>query len=217
MKISIKNTSGDVVFEHDVENNTVAVTVQAMLDKGMSLTKLNLAVADLRGMDFSDRDFRGSDFRGANLRGVNFSGADLRWVDFRDADLHEANMTEANMTEANMTSSDMTDANLTRADMTDVSTYKTKLVGAVMVHTNLTKVDMSDCDLTGANVDYSIGWEFQCRKSRFKIGMDFAHQVLAHLCSCTSDDPEFKELREKMLPYALKSHRSASLLDDYGD
>jgi len=66
-------------------------------------------------------------------------------------------------------------------------------------------------DLSGSDVDFSFGWRFACLHSRFTIGMNFAYQVLAHLCSCKCDDPEFAELREKIFPYALKSHRAGDL------
>ena len=96
------------------------------------------------------------------------------------------------------------------------NTIKTTLMAAVRTGADLRSADLrganlSDADLSGAYIDYSYGWKFACSCSRFKIGIKFAYQVLAHLSSCTSDDPEFEEIKKVILPYAQKSHRAINL------
>ena len=107
--------------------------------------------------------------------------ADLRHADLGGANLHGACLYDADLSDANLSDADLSDANL------------------------------SGANLSGANVDYSYGWKFACSCSRFKIGIKFSYQILAHLSSCTSDDPEFEEIKKVILPYAQKSHRAIDL------
>lgn len=82
---------------------------------------------------------------------------------------------------------------------------------AISSGADLSGANLRDADLRDANIDFSKGWTFACWHSRFKISIDFAYQVLAHLCSCTSDDAEFQVIREKILSEARKSHRADDL------
>ena len=66
MNIEIKSRfSLEILFSHDCENNSVAITLAAAIN-----AKANL---------------RGANLRGANLRGANLYGADLRSADLGDA------------------------------------------------------------------------------------------------------------------------------------
>ena len=70
MKIEIKSRfSGNVLFAHECEGNSVKVTLLEAIKAGA--------------------DLRGADLRGANLSGANLSGADLSCADLRGADLSE--------------------------------------------------------------------------------------------------------------------------------
>ena len=117
----------------------------------------------------------------------------------------------ANLTGAGLTGADLRGANLTGANLTGANLRGANLTGA-----NLTGADLTGADLTGANVDFSFGWSFHCRNSRFKFGIKFSYQVFAHLASCECDDPEWAEIRKAILPFARKSHRAGDLgiLDD---
>ncbi len=76
MKIEIKSRfSLEVLFSHECEDNSVAITLAAAIN----------AKADLRG----------ADLYGANLRGADLYGADLRGADLRGADLYGANLGDA--------------------------------------------------------------------------------------------------------------------------
>lgn len=48
-KIQIKSKEGEVLFEHEVEENTVRKTVEAAVKAGSNLDCANLRGADLRG------------------------------------------------------------------------------------------------------------------------------------------------------------------------
>lgn len=102
-------------------------------------------------------------------------------------------------------------ADLSRANLSDANLSGADLSGADLANANLSDAHLSGADLSDAEVDFSSGWRFACSCSRFKVSVKFAYQVLAHLCSCKSDDPEFSEIREKVMPYALKSHRAGDL------
>ena len=86
MKIEIKSRfSLEVLFSHECEDNSVAITLAAAIN----------AKADLRGADLYGADLRGADLYGANLRGADLYGADLRGADLRGADLYGANLGDA--------------------------------------------------------------------------------------------------------------------------
>ena len=86
MKISILHRwSLRVLFEHDVENNTIALTVRAAVESGANLRSANLRSADLGGANLCSADLRSADLGGANL-----GGADLQPIraDFYDVLSH---------------------------------------------------------------------------------------------------------------------------------
>ncbi len=68
MKIEIKSRfSLEVLFSHEAENNSVAITLSAAIN-----AKANLGGADLRSANLY-----GANLGGANLRSANLYGADL--------------------------------------------------------------------------------------------------------------------------------------------
>ncbi len=83
MKIEIKSRfTGEVLFAHEAEENSIKITLKAALQAGS-----NLYGADLRGANLYGADLRGADLRGADLR-----CADLRCADLRGANLYDANL-----------------------------------------------------------------------------------------------------------------------------
>ena len=64
MKIEIKNMEGSALFSHEVEGNTLLITLMAAV-----LSKANLYGADLRGANLYGANLRGADLYGANLYG----------------------------------------------------------------------------------------------------------------------------------------------------
>ncbi len=93
MKIEIKNRfTGSVLFVHDAEENSLAITLQMA-------TK---ARADLSGADLSGADLFRANLYGANLSGANLSGANLSRADLSRADLSRANLYGANLSGADL-------------------------------------------------------------------------------------------------------------------
>ena len=80
-KITIISLVGNIIFEHNVENNTLLKTLKEALKIGADLRG-----ADLRGADLINADLRGADLRGAKLRYADLKGADLSSANLIDSD-----------------------------------------------------------------------------------------------------------------------------------
>ena len=65
-KITIISLVGNIIFEHNVENNTLLKTLKEALKIGANLSNANLSGADLSNADLS----------GADLSSANLSGSD---------------------------------------------------------------------------------------------------------------------------------------------
>ena len=101
-----------VLFEHDVENNTMKLTVEAAVKSHSNLRGAYLSGANLRGAylsgaylsgaDLSGANLRGAYLSGAYLRGAYLSGADLRGADLRGADLRGEILTKTPITISNL-------------------------------------------------------------------------------------------------------------------
>ncbi len=80
MKIEIKcRFSGSVLFYHDVENNTIKLTVEASVKAGAYLTGADLAGADLAGAYLTGADLGGANLDGETLTSTPISITNLHW------------------------------------------------------------------------------------------------------------------------------------------
>ena len=101
MKIEIKSRfSLEVLFSHECEDNSVAITLAAAIKakadlRGADLRRADLRRADLRSANLGDADLYGADLYGANLGDANLRGADLGDANLRRADLRSANLGDA--------------------------------------------------------------------------------------------------------------------------
>ena len=83
MKIEIKcRFSGNVLFSHEAEENTLRLTIEAAVTAraylaGANLAGANLAGANLAGADLAGANLAGADLAGAYLAGANLAGANL--------------------------------------------------------------------------------------------------------------------------------------------
>ena len=93
MKIQIKcRFSGSVLFEHEHENNSIKLTVEAAVKARANLARANLAGANLAGANLD-----GAYLAGANLAGANLDGAYLARAYLARANLAGANLDRANL------------------------------------------------------------------------------------------------------------------------
>ena len=123
MKIDIKHRyTGEVLFSHEQENNSIKVTVELAFEKNINLRYADLRSADLSSAGLSSANLSYADLSSANLSyadlsSANLSSADLSSADLRSADLRSANLSSANLSSANLSSADLSSANLSYADL----------------------------------------------------------------------------------------------------
>jgi hypothetical protein len=78
MKIEIKcRFSGNVLFKHTQEGNSIKVTLEAAVKARAYLAGANLAGANLEGANLARAYLAGANLEGANLEGANLAGAYL--------------------------------------------------------------------------------------------------------------------------------------------
>ncbi len=97
-----------------------------------SLQRINLAGADLRGVDLgaAAQGDKGADLSHSTLRSANLLRANLRGANLQGADLRRANLRGANLLAANLSGSDLRNADLTGADLRDADLSGASLKGA---------------------------------------------------------------------------------------
>jgi uncharacterized protein YjbI with pentapeptide repeats len=117
LKIEIKTFGGSVLFQYEVEDNTVKRTLERAVSeradlRGAYLTGADLTGANLEGANLTGANLRGAYLTGANLEGANLTGAYLTGADLTGANLEGANLEGANLTGAYLRGADLTGANL---------------------------------------------------------------------------------------------------------
>ena len=143
MKIEIKSRfSLEVLFSHECEDNSVAITLAAAIN-----AKANLRGANLGDADLGDANLGGADLRAANLGYANLGYANLRGADLRGADLGGANLYGADLYGADLRAANLYGANLRAADLGYAD-----LRGADLGDANLRGADLGDADLRGADL-----------------------------------------------------------------
>ena len=119
-------------------------------------------------------------------------------ANLRGANLSEANLHEANLREANLSGAELHWANLRGANLSEANLHGVYLSGA----------DLQEADLRGADLDFSC-FPLWCGGSKFKCDTKLVYQILAHIC--TLDFPDDEGIKELIMPFAVKSHRSMDL------
>jgi len=128
MKLQIKCWfTGNVLFEHEAENNTLQLTVEAAVSAGAYLASANLAGADLARANLTRANLANANLTGANLAGANLARAYLASANLTGANLAGANLANANLTRANLTGANLAGADLARAKNADHAIAQTVL------------------------------------------------------------------------------------------
>ena len=179
MKIEIKNRfTGSVIFELDIENNSIALTLKAAIESNVNLSGAilrwaDLSEANLSGANLSDANLSGATLRGATLRCANLSGATLRWATLRWANLSDANLSGADLSDANLSDATLRDANLSGATLSCANLSDANLSGA----------DLSGADLSGATLRCAIGNKRELRTLQLdSYSISFTDSVLQIGC-----------------------------------
>ena len=92
-----------------------------------------------------------------------------------------------------------------RADLRDANLRRADLQGA-----DLQRADLRDANLQGANLDFSC-WPLWCGSKNVKVDNRLVFQLAAHICVLDCDTPEFKAIKEFLIPYAKLCHRASEL------
>ncbi len=112
-----------------------------------------------------------------------------------------ANLEGANLECANLEGTYLQEANLEGAN----------LEGANLEGANLECANLKGANLKRANLDYSC-LPLWCGSKGMKVDLKIVYQLLAHVACLDCEEPEFAEIKEKIMPYAKKSHRAEELL-----
>ncbi len=70
--------------------------------------------------------------------------------------------------------------------------------------------DLRGADLRGADLDFSC-LPLWCGSKGMKVDLKIVYQLLANVAVLDCNEPEFSEVKEKIMPYAMKSHRASDL------
>ena len=89
--------------------------------------------------------------------------------------------------------------------------HKKWLSGEGGKRANLEGANLEGANLKGANLDYSC-LPLWCGSKGMKVDLKIVYQLLAHVACLDCEEPEFAEIKEKIMPYAKKSHRAEELL-----
>lgn len=117
-KIQIKSTDGNLLFEHEAENNSIKKTVEAAVKNGVELVGADLSHADLRGVKLIAKNLFKANFCKANLYRAELDSAFLDQANFCKANLYEADFTGASITGAHFAGANLGKAILAGADFT---------------------------------------------------------------------------------------------------
>ena len=118
MKIQITALfSGSVLFEHEAERNTVALTLVAAVKARASLVGASLVGANLTDARLDGAKLIGANLVGANLYGASLVGANLDGASLVGANLDCASLVAANLTDALLDGASLVGANLDGANL----------------------------------------------------------------------------------------------------
>ncbi|MBR4040854.1 MAG: pentapeptide repeat-containing protein [Bacteroidaceae bacterium] len=124
-KIQIKSTDGNLLFEHEAENNSIKKTVEAAVKNGVKLVGADLSHANL-----SSANLTGVVLHNANLRGANLSFADLNNAYLVNANFCKADLRSANLRGSMLGYAKFSGANLDEAILVGVNMHEVNLGGA---------------------------------------------------------------------------------------
>jgi len=144
--------------------------------RGGSQGKLELPMADLKGVQL----------KGVNLIGANFKGANFENADLRGAKLKNANLSNSCLIRTNLSDADLTNANLSTANIELSNFSNTKLSNAIIKNAILTNSIFENADLREVDLSFS---HLNCQGfgNSILIGTNFSNTKLFALSVEGSD------------------------------
>ena len=98
-------------------------------------------------------------------------------------------------------------ADLRGADLRGVNLRGADLQGADLRGANLRGANLRGADLQGADLDYAC-WPLWCGGLDAKLDIRQLRQLAYHFCSQDNDDPEYIAVRNNLLGFSNKFHRT---------
>ena len=167
MKIEIKSRfTSSVLFAHEAEENTLAITLKMAIAARADLSGANLCGADLYGANLCGADLYGADLYGADLSRADLCGADLSRANLSGADLSRANLSGADLSGADLYGANLYGANLSRANLSRADLYGADLSRADLSGANLSRADLYGANLYGADLSGAKESELVIAKTR---------------------------------------------------
>ena len=122
IKIQIKSVFGDVLFEHEKENNTIKDTLEEAVRQnasliGASLIDANLIGANLNGASLNYASLNYANLNGASLNYASLNGASLNYASLNYASLNGASLNDASLIGANLNGASLNGASLNYASL----------------------------------------------------------------------------------------------------
>lgn len=194
--IDIKNwKTGEIIFSHTCEDNTIKKTVEEAVKQGINLAYADLKDTDLSNVnlshenlsnaildytDLSYSDLSYTDLSNANLCNINLRYSNLSYSSLRYVDLSSANLFNANLSYSDLSHTDLSNANLNSTNLRYTNLSYSKLNYAYLPNADLLNTNLSnavlyntylDCsDLSNAILDNVKGLNDQCPKEGSFIG-----------------------------------------------
>lgn len=173
-------TSGKILFQHQCENNSTRLTLEAAVAANIDLTGADLTGKDLSYANLPGAALAGAKLSGAKLTGVNFYKANLCRAQMSFCKMTGAKMSFCKLAGANFNRSILNDVNFYRADLSDSKLSHVKLYGATLNKTRLICARIRDgLVLVGSNPIFNI--------TTGGIGQ-YIHNITTYL---TEDGPRF--------------------------
>ena len=131
MKITIRNTDGNVIIEGEYSSIQNAVEKNRADLSGANLNRADLSGANLKRADLSGANLKRANLSYADLSYADLSGANLSYADLRGADLSGANLSYADLSGADLNYADLGGADLSGVDLSGANLYRADLRGAI--------------------------------------------------------------------------------------
>ena len=87
---------------------------------------------------------------------------------------------------------------------------RANLRGANLRGADLLGANLQRADLRGADLDFSC-WPLWCGSKNVKVDNKILFQLIAHICVLDCDTPEFKAIKEFLIPFAKQCHQAEAL------
>jgi len=184
---------------------------QRAVFKDMDLSGINLKGEDLRDADFRHTNLEAAVFTNTDLRAARFDNSILYRATFHGANLRETRFLMCNLERADLSEVGAIGANFNESNMRDACLYGGDFRSASFRHVDFRGADMRETDFRGADLSLS-AWPLSQGSAGVEVDIQFIYQLLGHVACLRCGDPEFDEIKAKIMPHVSKSRKALELL-----